>query len=86
MERRIPIRRQRRFKVESVRLKEEKLYGKADSDPPPKPKGRSCINQGLAKATGHRGGGATKPGHVLIHSFAIASTIVYAIELCPHYS
>ena len=29
---------------------------------------------------------ATKPGHVLIHSFAIASTIVCAIELCPHYS
>ena len=39
MERRIPIRRQRRFKVESLRLKEEKIYGKADSDPPPKQKG-----------------------------------------------
>ena len=59
MERRIPIRRQRRFKVESLRLKEEKLYGKADSDPAPMAKGRSCINQGLAKATGHRGALAT---------------------------
>ena len=26
----------RRFKVESLRLKEEQIYGKADSDPPPR--------------------------------------------------
>ena len=59
MERRIPIRRPWRFKVESLRLKEGQLYGKADSDPPPMAKGRSCINQGLAKATELRGALAT---------------------------